>query len=1448
LTLTRPTPRERAIALAVIVLGYVIALCQWPGAAVSDTKIDLHVDPSRFLRDVASVWSSSGSLGNVQGGQYGGYLWPMGPFYAALHAAGVAPWLVHRVWLGTLLALAGYGTVRLLDELVGRPRGPAHLVAGALVVLNPYVVLLSDRTSVTLLALAALPWLLLLVHRGVHGERRWPRAAGFALVLTSTGGGVNAAVTAWMMLGPVLLLLYEPFVAGAPWRAARGFAWRAALISVPACAWWLVPLVVQTLYGINFLGFTEQPGTIWGTTSVSESLRLMGYWTSYVGVGFSGHPIPFSDNSHTMLFSAPVVMASLVVPAVALGGFAWTRRWRYGPFFLALGLVSLLVMVAGFPEGTLLRRALTVGYYHVGAVQFLRTTYKAAPLLAVALACLGGAAAAEGWRRIRSTAAPRRRVALGSSLALVVVALLATQAWPLVEGRAVDHQLTWQAIPGAWTRAGAGLDRELPTNRRAMVLPGQLFAFYRWGGTIDPILPVVTGRPVTVRSIVPYADVHATELQWTADSLVQQRRVLPGQLRPLLGLMGVGAVVTGTDDDRARSGALQPAEAVRELDRGLRVKRADRAYGPVRRFAPEPGKPGAVVALPQVRRYDLPDARGVVRVEPSSPQTIVDGSAGTLVDMAAFGVLPRVGPLFYAGDRTASELRSVVSRGGEVVVGDSNRRRVFVPGRLAQNVGWTVGAGDAFSPADARFDPFATRGGGPDSQTVAVYSGARYLRAPVNAGFSQFPEHRPFAAFDGDRRTAWLADPSVEPARRWVELGFDAPRDVPWIELTPYGDARGLTQDVGVAGRSYRVHPGVNRLAVGLRDVSSLRVAITGVRRAAGAEGAAGGIAEIRIPGVRVSESLRPPVLAERALRNRDLRRVGLSYLFERTTGDDPFRRGRVVGPAQARQVRDAQDGEGRIERRVDPPVARAYSGQAWATVSPDAPDSALDRLAGLHGPQRFDGSPRWLGRPGFRASRAFDGDPRRGWIGGYMPGTAAWLSWTTARPATVRELRLTPPPLAVASPSLVRIRGDDAASPPVRVAANGSLRLPRALLGRRFRLEVLAVRRPAGYIPRERRAVGIGEVRGRGVPRARERRRGVLEAPCGSVRVIAERAASQTRARERSSLAFRVDATVSAFDAGLPLRSRGCGTLRMGSGPRQVAVAPGLFRLDLVRLASRVPAGGLPPVGGGRVMDAGREHRASWDGVRVALRGPSWLVLGESYNAGWQAKCDGRSLGGPVVADGFANGWRAPGGCRAVSFAFGPNRWVGAGYLVSLVACLALVGLLVAAVRRRRSRRIRAGDGALASRWPLLPPEGPAQVPMRRAAVAGLAAAFVLAFAFGLRAGVVLAPAVVFVLWRGVGAQALGVTAGALLAVVVPVIYLVHGGGGEASGFATDRIAAHWVGVAAVVALLLALARAVSAARSHRALPDRARSAGTGSQTPAGARQSSPRPGATSR
>jgi hypothetical protein len=98
-----------------------------------------------------------------------------------------------------------------------------------------------------------------------------------------------------------------------------------------------------------------------------------------------------------------------------------------------------------------------------------------------------------------------------------------------------------------------------------------------------------------------------------------------------------------------------------------------------------------------------------------------------------------------------------------------------------------------------------------------------------------------------------------------------------------------------------------------------------------------------------------------------------------------------------------------------------------------------------------------------------------------------------------------------------------------------------------------------------------------------------------------------------------------------------------------------------------------------------------------------------------------------------------------------------------------------------------------------------------------------VLGFVFGVVAGAVSLPVIAFVLWRGVGPRPLTYLAGALLGVVVPVLYLAaapSSAGGNHYSYPAQHMAAHWVGVAAIVLLLVALWRTLA---GHGRAEDRA-------------------------
>ncbi|MEA2435596.1 MAG: arabinofuranan 3-O-arabinosyltransferase, partial [Thermoleophilaceae bacterium] len=122
----------------------------------------------------------------------------------------------------------------------------------------------------------------------------------------------------------------------------------------------------------------------------------------------------------------------------------------------------------------------------------------------------------------------------------------------------------------------------------------------------------------------------------------------------------------------------------------------------------------------------------------------------------------------------------------------------------------------------------------------------------------------------------------------------------------------------------------------------------------------------------------------------------------------------------------------------------------------------------------------------------------------------------------------------------------------------------------------------------------------------------------------------------------------------------------------------------------------------------------------------------------------------------------------------------------------------------------------------PLEPDDRPWRLPVRSALLAGAAAAVVFGFVFALRAGVVIGPVVALVLWRGMSPRTMILIAGALLAIVVPALYVIFPAtdrGGYDPAYPVERLGAHWVTVAAVVLLVFALARTLStASRRHGA------------------------------
>ena len=212
--------REVGIPLLLGAGAFALAFAQRPGLATADTKINLHVDPGRFLADVASMWTSTGQLGDVQAGQQAGYLFPMGPFFArrprarhprlgrpapvAGHAAGA-----RRVGRRPPARRAARTPAR--RRAPGRGRGhPAQPVRRHL--RQPHHGDAAGLRGAAVAAAGRAPGPARVARLALAGglRRCWSRPPG---------GGVNGAVTAWMLLGPGAAAALRARVTRIGWRA-----------------------------------------------------------------------------------------------------------------------------------------------------------------------------------------------------------------------------------------------------------------------------------------------------------------------------------------------------------------------------------------------------------------------------------------------------------------------------------------------------------------------------------------------------------------------------------------------------------------------------------------------------------------------------------------------------------------------------------------------------------------------------------------------------------------------------------------------------------------------------------------------------------------------------------------------------------------------------------------------------------------------------------------------------------------------------------------------------------------------------------------------------------------------------------------------------------------------------------------------------------------------------
>ncbi len=1288
----------------------------------------------------------------------------MGPYYWLVAELHIPLWIGQRFWMGSLFFAAGTG-VWFLGRLLGLSRS-GRLAAALAYMLTPYVLDYITRISGIVMPWAALGWMVALTILAVR-KGGWRYPALFAVVIALVGG-INATSILLVGLAPLLWVIYAVWgTHEAKFRAALAAVVRLGVLSIGVSLWWMAGFWAEGAYGINVLKYTETVPTVSSTSLSSEVLRGLGYWYFY-GQDKLG---PWTQASAGYLQWGWLIAVSFLVPIVCIAA-AMVARWRYRAYAIALIVVGVILAVGTYPfkDPSPFGRLIKAAGPDSTAELALRSTNRIVPLVLLGLGLLLGAGI---------TALTARWRWAGRGLLLLSVVLIAADLPPLWDGGLVATNLERPStIPSYVYDAAAYMDGQ-SHDTRVLQLPGQDFAYYRWGITSDPVWPGLMTRPYVIRAAQPAGEPASVNLLQALDESLQDGVFVPSTLVPVAGLMSAGDILYESDVQYERFGTARPQPTWLILNDPATGLGKPTTFGTPRLYPTihypltdetQLAVPTGASIPPPVAVFPVPGARPITRTESPQDPLVVAGDGQGLVAAAAAGLLASNPTIFYsatfAGDRAGLERQ--LQNHAVLVVTDSNPKELSTWGTVVDNYGYVEQANEtplASNPAEEPNPVFP--GAGSDTQTVAVVNGVASVRATAYSNpITNTAENQPLNAADGNPNTAWtegafspatdesiqvklvrpvttdhltLLQPQTGPRNRTVTqvtLTFDGGSPV----TVPLGAASTVTpgQVVSFPRRTFHtVNVTVDATSAGVRKDYRSQSAV--------------GFAEITIPGV-------PPATEALRLPTDLLAKTGASSLYHQLDLLMSRIRTQVTPPRS--------DPEASMVRQFTLPTARTFSVGGAARISTLAADPVIDDLLGRTGSPGAvtvtlsNSSGRLPGDLRAGAAAAVDGDPGTSWSPGFGTSAGQWVEYQLSKPITLDHLDL-------------QVVADGRHSVPTSITvstASGSrqVTLPSipmgtgrpqgsvtsvpvsfpALTGSDVKITIDAVQ-PHNFLDylsngANTDPVALAEV---GLP-------GV--APVSTPAQIPGRCYTNLLAVDGHPVDVEVTGTTTTALANGGLTVRGCGNAAQGLtlGPGTHTLTTGTYlatglNVDAVNLGSSA-GGSAEPLTATGLLQAPPSHpsppvtvlRQGRTTMTVQVHGngtPFWMVLGQSQSDGWKATTStGLNLSSSTLIDGYANGWYVPGsaarGLTTITLTWAPQRIVTTAILVSAATLVVSVVLIVLppaflSSRRRRGRHARGTVGVAGAKGPdgddeavssPVPPDGRADTPATEQALPG--------------------------------------------------------------------------------------------------------------------------------
>jgi arabinofuranan 3-O-arabinosyltransferase len=1325
--------------VALAALAYVPMLAVRPGVITANTKPYLYLDPTKFLSQVPFLWNPTVALGTVTH-EYIGYLLPMGPFFALADVLHIPTWIAQRLWLGSVLFIAGVGILYLCRTM--RLRGPGPVVAALAYMLSPYFLQYVSRISVILLPWSGLPFMLAFTILALRrGGWRWPALFAITVALVS---GINATAIIYVGVAPVLWLIFAVVVLReATWWRAIDAALRIAILTLGACLWWMAGLLVEAAYGVNVLKYTETVPSTSATSSPSEVIRGLGYWFFYGGDSLG----PWTNAAARYTQSLVLLATSYAVPVFSVVAAAFVR-WRERAFFIVLIFVGLVLSVGPFPftNPTVVGRLFKSFMTNTTAGLALRSTDRATPVVLLGLVMLLAAGVTALWQRVSI---------LGILSAFLLACLVVANNPSIFNGDMIANYLTIPGTPPAYEMQAITHLNDTHQGTRVLAIPGDNFASYRWGDPLDTPQPAYLTRDFVTREQQVMGSIATADTLYAVDDPIQENTENYSALAPMARLMSAGDIMVEYDQRYEHYGVPQPQLLALQL-----LHTPSGLSDPVSFGAPRPNvsavstlneadlsAPATITWPSPVVTYTVNDPRATVRGESDQGAMIVSADAVGLNNLAGLGLLNTSSALYYTGtlDKDKPLMKNLATQGAQLVVTDTNRKQAFRWNTLNANTGATETPDEHPAKTDLSDSPVELfPGTSISSKTYASYVGAVNVTASSYGNPVSFtPENRAYSALDSNLDTSWNTGTFVSnPSGQWWQVQFSNPVTTNHITLVQLqrGDRTrwiskvtltfdGTNRETFDLGKS-SYGPAGQQVTFPTTAFHTLRVTVDATTNDTQPppDATAVGFAEVEIPGVHVQEVIQMPSDLTSA--------VGAASAANRLTY--------VMTRLRTSPYPTRSDPETTITREFQVPTTRTFALSGSASLSSLLPDDEIDKLVGRT-PTPADGyisaysSGRMPGNLNATASGTLDDNPATAWQPGFdlSADIGATLTYSLTKPQTLSGFPLTvladgrhsvPTTMTVTAGNQVRTVTLPSIADSTVPGATTTVPVSFApLTGSQFVITFTGVRAEyaKNYYSTGPLALPLGIVKV-GLP-------GVLAPPTPAS--LPGTCVSNLVSIDGQPIDVSiVGSTQNALDNG-DVQVVPCGPdakgITLGAGPHivQTAVAhnppcanaPSLctgWNVDQLVLDSA--AGGVPgpapaatttgppsvpPVQAGAAPTIVQQtsHIDSQNDLVSDAHQPFEFVLGQSVNKGWKAVAvpgpgaapgsTSVNLGTSQLIDGFANGWqvtaadlqRLGGSDFTIQLTWTPQKEVWAALAVSgavLLLCLVL-GLLPSRPRR---------------------------------------------------------------------------------------------------------------------------------------------------------------------